>query len=536
MRRIVYVLLGLVVLLFVAAFVGLRALGTETGRTRIAGALSTALGQPVTIGDMSLSLLPTPTLRAGSIHVGAADSGAARSAAGAPGIALAGLTVVPTISSFLPGRTPTISRVELVGLTVSVLRDPAGHWHLPVPPASAAPKSGAPGAAPASTAFVLGVLRVRNGAIRVVDESLHTAAGAPTITTISDIGADLHASGGAVSVPQFTGRLGGTTVTGSAEASPRHTELRLASESIRDADVAALFGLAGLAPYPGLSFSGKAPFEMTTTVGSDLASLAVNGKAAVERVRLGTLTLEGLQANFRLSNGTFMLDPITFAAYGGRQRGTVTIALAKPPAGYAIRTALDGLDINQALSANTTMKDFLTGTGRLSADVRGRGNEAAAIQRSLSGTVKFELKDGVLRGFPLVSAVNHALGLTGGDARDTKYDVLSGSAVIAGGKARTDDLLMKAGDLAMTGKGVLGFDRTLDFRLNAGFSAAKSAELASKVGALRQMENGRGEISVPVTVTGTTTAPKTSVDVGSMAKAKAKEEVKKGLLKLFQKH
>jgi uncharacterized protein YhdP len=87
--------------------------------------------------------------------------------------------------------------------------------------------------------------------------------------------------------------------------------------------------------------------------------------------------------------------------------------------------------------------------------------------------MKFQLVNGVIKNFPLLATLNQVLGLTGGDSKDTKFDSFSASATIGGGKARTNDLLLKAGELSMTGAGAFGFDQSLDFKLKAMVSAAK---------------------------------------------------------------
>jgi len=357
-----------------------------------------------------------------------------------------------------------------------------------------------------------------------------------TVTTITDVDADLEATGGALRVPRFTGALGQTRLTGVAEAGPTGAALRMSTESVRNADLPALFALAGLEPYPGLSIDGKAPFEMSASLPADFAGFVVTGKAAVDRVRLGTMSLEQMQAPFRFERGRFTLDPLGFTMYGGRQQGSVAIDLTRSVPVYTIKSAITGLDVNRALSATTTMKDFLTGSARMTANLTGSGSTAPAIQRSLTGNVKFELRDGVLRNFPLAAAINQALGITEGNSRDTKFELMSASAVVGGGRARSDDLLLRAGDLGITGKGVLGFDRTLDFQLRAALSAARSGQLAQKVALLQHLTDDQGQISMPVSVSGTATNPKTSVDVGTVAKKQVKEQVQKGLLKLLEKH
>jgi len=526
MRRVFYALIALVVLVLALFGLGYAALHSSAVHKKIEAALTSALGQPVALGGFGVALFPTPALDARDVRIGGADSNAA------PGLSLASLHVVPRMKSFLPGRTLAIDHVELRGLTIALRKDKTGKWLLPVAPAPAPSGAGAGAAPPVD----LRQLLVREGRIRIVDDSLPGHKGGPTVTTISNIEADLQATGGTLKVPRFTGRLGGTTVTGAAEAGPKGASLQLASESIENADLPSLFALAAMAAYPELAISGKAPFELNTTVAPDFKTFVATGKVAIEHVRLGTLALDAMSSQFRFDKGVFTLDPFAFTFFGGKQQGSVVIDLSQPAPVYTIRSSLTGLDVNRALSATTTMKDFLLGSASVTADVKGSGSSAPAIQKSLTGTVKFQLVNGVIKNFPLLARINEALGITEGNDNDTKFESFSGTAAVGGGKARTNDLLLKAGELSLSGAGVVGFDQSLDFKLSAVMSAAKSQQMLGKLGPLGRLRNAQGEIVVPVTVTGTTRAPKYSVDVGSVAKKQVQEQIQKGLIKLFQKN
>lgn len=527
MRRLLLLAGTLAALALTLVLLGFHALKSEAGKERIAGALSDALGQPVAIGDMSVSLLPTPALEMRQIQIGSADRGAA------PGITLAGLRIVPEVLSVLPGRTPSVSHMDLVGLVVSVRRDASGRWLLPASlaagPAHPRTKS--------ATAVELDQLRIRDGTLRVVNDDLPPSSGGPALTAISAVNADLEVTGGQLTMPTFSGRLGQTIVNGSAKAGAAGTTLRLSAASVQNADLPALFALAGMAPYSGLAIAGKASLDVTATIASTTtpAIVVVTGRAASEQLKLGTLSLQNLETPFRLDKGTLTLDPIAFTLYQGRERGTVTIDLTKGAPSYAIRTAVNGLDVNQALSANTRMKDFLLGVARLEATVHGSGSTRAAVQRSLAGTMRVELRDGVIRNFPVLAAINQALGITEGTSRDIKFETLTSTAVIGAGKARTNDLVLHAGELILLGQGTLGFDQSIDIQLTAYFSAPKSGQLAQRIAVSKQLQNRRGEIAIPVTITGTTTAPNTSVDVQNLATMQIQRELQRGLARLLSK-
>ncbi len=346
------------------------------------------------------------------------------------------------------------------------------------------------------------------------------------VTTITAIDADLAVTAGAVSIPGFSGQLGQTVVTGSASYGASGIALNLASKSIANADLPALFRLAGMQPYPGLSISGAAPFSMTTAIGSDLQSFTVTGKAAIAQVQLGAIALQSLQAPFRFDKKIFTMDPMTFTLYKGRETGRVSIDMSAAKPVYAIRTSIAGLDVDQALSATTTMKHTLLGIARVQADVKGAGATSADIQQSLAGTVGFAVNHGIITNFPLLSAINQAVGITGGNTKETAFDSLTGTAVIANGKARTNDLTLRAGGLTMTGKGTYGLDQSLDMQTTTTLAATAAP-------AIRQMLHAQGEVAIPVHVTGTASAPKFAVDVQTLAKKGLQDQLKQGLNKLL---
>jgi uncharacterized protein involved in outer membrane biogenesis len=570
MRRVLVVVVAVAVLVVAVIFFGLRTLESAKGAARIASALSNMLGERVTIGGLNVSLLPSPALDARDIRIGEGDQTAA------PGVSLSGLHVVPELFSFLPGRTPVVDRIDLVGLAVSVRRDKTGKWLLPVPAgaSSAAPSAaGGKGAAPSaaasspsassaspssaspssassssasssaaasssasSSAGGAGIdikdLRVTGGSIRVVDDSLLTASGASTVTQITGIEAQLQAAGTAITVPNFSGKLGQTALTGDAKSGPEGVMLHLSVPSVANADLPSLFALAGMAPMAGLSIGGLSPVDVTTTIGADMQTFTVNGTAGFEKLALNSITLTHVKSPFKFVKKIFTLDPMAFDLYGGHETGTVAVDMNKTPMAFSIKTTITGLDVNQALSATTTMKDKLTGTGKFTVNVRGSGTSQPAIEKTLAGTVGFAVTNGVLHNFPLMASINSALGAIGqgGSSPQLTFQSFSGTAAIANGKATTNDLALKSDVVTLNGGGTYGFDQSVAFKLKAGLSSSASSQIASKVSFASRLEDSQGQITVPVNVSGTASSPKFAVDV----KSAATQQVK-GLLNQFLK-
>ena len=99
MRRLLLVLLGGVALVLVLLVVGLKSLETEAARRRIASALSESMGQPVTLGRLSVTLLPKPALAARAIRIGNAIATRLRRRAGHQCQRASGSTAAPVAPS-----------------------------------------------------------------------------------------------------------------------------------------------------------------------------------------------------------------------------------------------------------------------------------------------------------------------------------------------------------------------------------------------------------------------------------------------------
>src|SRR5918993_5451312 len=122
--------------------------------------LSTALGQPVAIGQLGFSLTPRPAFTGSDIRVGDA-------AQQAPSVRLDRVEVFPVLRSFLQGPIH-VTEVSLDGFTVSILRDAGGRWRAPL--VFPAPTRGAGGGIGIDRVSVTGgrlsIFESANGAVR----------------------------------------------------------------------------------------------------------------------------------------------------------------------------------------------------------------------------------------------------------------------------------------------------------------------------------------------------------------------------------
>lgn len=342
--------------------------------------------------------------------------------------------------------------------------------------------------------------------------------------------AGLTGGGGSFRIPSLAVSLPHTTVSGSGDVGDKGATVLFTSSSVDNRDLPTVMSLLGIAPIPGLGIEGRVPLAVKVRVPSGPAPFSAAGQASVQRLHFQTLTLERVDAPFAFSRGVLTLSPFTFDAYGGHQRGSVRMDLNRAPMAYSVNTSVDSLDVNAALSANTTAKDKLYGKASAEGAITGAGFDAGALKRTLAGTARVGVKDGVIKNFPLLANINRALKITGGEGKDTNFDSLDGHFVIGGGKAHSDDLFLQAGELRVAAQGDLGLDLTLNFKGVARFSPAKSQEIVGKVGEMKRFLNAKGKLEFPLSISGTVASPSVNVELSEAVKKQLEDELKKSVL------
>jgi AsmA protein len=226
------------------------------------------------------------------------------------------------------------------------------------------------------------------------------------------------------------------------------------------------------------------------------------------------------------------LDPTTFTLYGGTHRGTIAVDLTQSPARWALDSRIETLDVHRFLEAVTGADQRLNGRGTVSAAVRGRASEP--IDRTLQGQARVTVVEGVVRDFPLLSMLNQALRLADTDDRDMRFERLSATVAIGGGQARTGDLLLEAADVRVPVAGRIGLDGSLDLSGRVIFSERRSEEMIRSVRELTGLRNRRGEVEVPVTISGTTDDPSFAFDLEAILGKAIEDELRRRLDRLIR--
>ncbi len=218
--------------------------------------------------------------------------------------------------------------------------------------------------------------------------------------------------------------------------------------------------------------------------GSAAPSISADGQLRIGELRLDNLTLTALRSRLSLRNRVLTLDPSTFDLYQGSWRGSVRIDQATPASELALRGSLSGLDLNRFLTAtgqNGAAPSRIYGRLDGSIDLRGRGNEADAIIRSLVGNGQIQISDGHFTSFDLmkqVEMVGRLANLPTGGA-GTAFRTLKTRLVFEKGTMRTEAVQLTMNDLVATGEGLLrlGDPVSMEYAILARLSPAITRRL-----------------------------------------------------------
>jgi len=511
MRRNV-LLAGSLFLVTLAAALSLwvRSVFTEDNvRSALAAQLSSALGQPVTVGGISAGLYPRVTVNLRGVEIGAPAK-----------IRVETLHVGANLRALFSRRIEH-ARLELSGARVE----------LPLPPFAVGGESGSPaGSAHAPVELVsIDAIVLRNveivsggraihGDIELVPEGRGVAL--RTVRLRSD-DATIDVTG---RITDLSGPAGDLAITAGTLHIDRLLEFATAFSA----------GSGMTTPAPARSALRRPP----GTAPMDIAVSLAAGRATI-----GALALDKLAGKARITSDVMRLEPIAFGVFGGRYDGSLSFRLTENPT-FALSATLSGVDVARA-AAFAGSPNAISGTlsGRLT--LAGRGLVASMLQTA-RGTARFDIVNGVVHNLGLVRTIVVATSGraesdgAGGGSRDERFTRIGTTLAIAAGSASTEDLRFESPDLLMSAAGTLRLDgSSVDLKGRAQLSDELSRRAGRDLVRYTQ-ENGR--VTLPVTITGPAAAPRVRVDVADAAKRalvnraaeEAKKALKKGLGGLFK--
>ncbi len=258
------------------------------------------------------------------------------------------------------------------------------------------------------------------------------------------------------------------------------------------------------------------------------AKMTGSGSVNVGVVQYDDLLLNNLRSNVTLDRGVIRLSPLTAELFGGQETGSITIDTRAPNTTYQVNTKLERVDSNKLLSATTSLKQILFGLLAGNANTSFISSPGTNIAQTLNGTVSFNLQNGRIANVDLLNQLASVAKFTQGTGQPPKnfsnVAQMTGDMVIKNGLATTNNLKAAIDGGSLSAGGAINLvDESLNMRLTAVLNKDYSQKVGgTQVGGFMNtaLANNRGELVIPVIVTGTFAKPNFAPDVEKIAQMK----------------
>lgn len=260
---------------------------------------------------------------------------------------------------------------------------------------------------------------------------------------------------------------------------------------------------------------------------SALGTITASGNIAANVMQYDQLVINNLRSGVKIDRGILTLTPITGQLYGGQETGQITANLLSTPMLVTVATKMQNVNANDLLSAVSSMKNTLYGALASSGNLRFSAASSADIARTLNGDVVLNLSNGRVAKVDILNQLATAGKSVGGGKNEhaaTNFSKMGGNFTIANGIAHTNNF-----QAAFDG-GTLAAQGAIDLAsqgLNLHMTAVLDKNAAQQIGGagaggLMQvaLANNRGELVMPVIVTGTFDNPHFAPDVEKIAEMK----------------
>ena len=512
-RRLIIAALIVLAIALLAGLVVMRLIDSDALRAVAETRLSSLLGQRVTIGAVGFSLLPSPSVTGRNIAIGAtADT--------VPSLHLSEILIVPRLRSLVSGPI-AIEEVTLDGLEVRILRDGTGHWRMP----PVVPSAGQD----AKTGLSVRRVRLRDARVRVFHASARD--GTRETSSLSSIAGEIVVDDEGLRAAPMTGRVGGAVIAGDALMGPQTATLSFRADRVDDGDLPALLGLMGVDRPSVLHLSKPASASVAIEIDRKRSQLSGRGSIRAPGVTVDPLRLQSLEAPFTTDGVRLVFEPSVFELYRGRHTGKFVVDLSSSPARWGLTNRIGDIAIGELLAALSGRDQRIDGVASMEGALGGRVGDP--LDR-VEGSTRVRVRDGVIRDFPLLAAINRALRLAEGSSRDTRFESLTATFAIGGRQAATKDLVLVAREVRVEAAGRIGFDRSLDLSGQAALSPERTESAIRSVRELSALRNARGELEIPLTISGTADNPSIAIDLQAAIARALKEELRRRLLGIIR--
>jgi AsmA protein len=223
------------------------------------------------------------------------------------------------------------------------------------------------------------------------------------------------------------------------------------------------------------------------------------------------------------------LHPVTANLYGGTYSGDVRIDASGATPVLSVDEKIQNVNLADFTRA-LFKQENITGTINGGFVLTGRGNDMAAVQKTLGGNMSFQLNDGTYEGTDIWYELRRARALLkGGEAPKpvlpprTRFSSVSATGVVTNGVMRNDDLSAELPFMQMTGRGTVDLvAATVNYDLTA-----RVLERPESLKNVTEEElKDFTKAVIPLKITGPLTSPSVKPNVEALLKKRVEDEIK----------
>ena len=272
----------------------------------------------------------------------------------------------------------------------------------------------------------------------------------------------------------------------------------------------------------------RAYAQKTTTEPSLITKATGSGVINVGVITYDQLVLNNVKSNVTLDHGIIRMSPLTSTLYGGQQTGEIILDTRTTPAAVTVSTKLQKVDANKLVSSMSSVKDTLYGLLAANTNATFRAASGSNFAQSLNGKLSLDLSDGRIAKVDMLNqlaSIGKFLNAVPQQQQPfTALTKLTGTFNVVNGVAQTNDLRAVIPGANLAGNGTINL---VNNALNMHVTAVMAKDFSQKVGGNNiggfmqtALANNKGELVMPVIVTGTMDHPTFAPDVQAIAQMK----------------
>lgn len=296
--------------------------------------------------------------------------------------------------------------------------------------------------------------------------------------------------------------------------------------------------------------TSKTSKTVSTQTEPDLSAtrtLDVTGKVTIDKLTASNAKMQNVQTQFKVNRGVIDLQKFSANLYNGSVSANAKIDARKEVATYTVHKEVKGVQV-QPLLKDVADMDFVSGTGNISADLKGKSLIVDKAKQNLAGVVKINFADGSFYGVNVAHEIRSVQAIFKGQkaekdtVKKTDFSAVTATMNLSKGVMTTNDLSAQSPLLRILGKGQANYvNETVDFLVKTSLVGTLKGQGGKNTEELK-------DITLPISIKGTWAEPKIRPDLNSAldeqtkqkakakierAKEKAQKEVDRGLDKLL---